>query len=167
MVLALSCRCLCPIHWNQVLSREWRCSWSRADRWILPNVLRNANLISILNIRYLSIMWNIARWPFLGLRLWYLINKSHGNSFQLSNDLYFNRGYNNSLSIHIYDLNTTFATEDCSKECITLKRHFAGKGSSVKFRFCQTDDDCSKTFKFTQSLWKLPYFESQCFDRNI
>ena len=24
---------LCPLHWSQVLSREWRCSWSRADRW--------------------------------------------------------------------------------------------------------------------------------------
>ena len=27
-----SCNCLCPIHWSQVLSREWRCSWSSADR---------------------------------------------------------------------------------------------------------------------------------------
>ena len=27
-----SCSYLCPIHWNQVLSREWRCSWSSADR---------------------------------------------------------------------------------------------------------------------------------------
>ena len=26
------CSCLCPIHWNQMLSREWRCSWSIADR---------------------------------------------------------------------------------------------------------------------------------------
>ena len=25
--------CLCPIHWSQVLSWEWRCSWSSADRW--------------------------------------------------------------------------------------------------------------------------------------
>ena len=26
------CTCLCPIHWSHVLSREWRCSWSSADR---------------------------------------------------------------------------------------------------------------------------------------
>ena len=32
MILVLSCGCLCPIHWNQVLSWEWRCSWSSADR---------------------------------------------------------------------------------------------------------------------------------------
>ena len=31
-VIVLSCSCLCPIHWNQVLSREWRCSWSSTDR---------------------------------------------------------------------------------------------------------------------------------------
>ena len=28
MILVLSCSCLCPIHWSQVLSWEWRCSWS-------------------------------------------------------------------------------------------------------------------------------------------
>ena len=33
MFLVLSCSCLCPIHWSQVLSREWRCSWSSADRF--------------------------------------------------------------------------------------------------------------------------------------
>ena len=33
MFLILSCICLCPIHWSQMLSREWRCTWSNADRW--------------------------------------------------------------------------------------------------------------------------------------
>ena len=32
MFLVPSCSCLCPIHWTQVLSQEWRCSWSSADR---------------------------------------------------------------------------------------------------------------------------------------
>ena len=31
MYLVWSYSCLCPIHWSQVLSREWRCSWSSAD----------------------------------------------------------------------------------------------------------------------------------------
>ena len=26
------CDCLCRIPWSQMLSREWRCSWSSADR---------------------------------------------------------------------------------------------------------------------------------------
>ena len=32
MSLVSSCSCLCPIHWSQVLSQEWRCSWSSAVR---------------------------------------------------------------------------------------------------------------------------------------
>ena len=27
LILLSSCGCLSPIHWNQVLSREWRCTW--------------------------------------------------------------------------------------------------------------------------------------------
>ena len=33
MFLVLSCRCLCPILWSQVLTLEWRCSWSYTNRW--------------------------------------------------------------------------------------------------------------------------------------
>ena len=31
MCLVSSGSCLCPIYWSQVLSREWRCSWSTDD----------------------------------------------------------------------------------------------------------------------------------------
>ena len=43
MILASSCSCLCQIHLSQVFSREWRCSWSSADRrcfnyiWVIIN----------------------------------------------------------------------------------------------------------------------------------
>ena len=36
------CSCLCPIHWKQVLSWEWRCSWSLACR-------RCSNYIWVIN----------------------------------------------------------------------------------------------------------------------
>ena len=45
MYLVSSCSCLCPIHWSQVLSREWRCSWCSADRrwsnyiWVITNFI--------------------------------------------------------------------------------------------------------------------------------
>ena len=45
MLLVSSCSCLCPIHWNQVLRWEWRCSWSSADRrcsnyiWVINNFI--------------------------------------------------------------------------------------------------------------------------------
>ena len=32
MFLVSSCICLCSIRWSQALSREWKCSWSSADR---------------------------------------------------------------------------------------------------------------------------------------
>ena len=45
LILLSSCSCLCPIHWSQVLSREWRCSWSSANRrcsnyiWVINNFI--------------------------------------------------------------------------------------------------------------------------------
>ena len=45
MFLVSSCSCICPVHWSQVLSREWRCSWSSADRqcsnyiWVIKNFI--------------------------------------------------------------------------------------------------------------------------------
>ena len=43
--LGSSCSCLRSIHWSQVLSWEWRCSWSNADRrcsnylWVISNFI--------------------------------------------------------------------------------------------------------------------------------
>ena len=44
-LLSLFFICLCPIHWSQVLRREWRWSWSNADRrcsnyiWVIDNFI--------------------------------------------------------------------------------------------------------------------------------
>ena len=32
LFLVSSCSCPWPIHWSQVLSQEWKCSWNSADR---------------------------------------------------------------------------------------------------------------------------------------
>ena len=45
MLLISSCSCLYLIRWSQVLSWEWRCSWSSADRrcsnyiWVINNLI--------------------------------------------------------------------------------------------------------------------------------
>ena len=45
MLLVSSCSCLCPIHWSQALSWEWRCIWSTADKrcsnyiWVINNFI--------------------------------------------------------------------------------------------------------------------------------
>ena len=47
MILVPFCSCLCPIYWSHVWSREWRCSWSSADRrcsnyiWVIDNLIAN------------------------------------------------------------------------------------------------------------------------------
>ena len=43
IVFFLPCSCLCPIHWSQMLSREWKCSWSSACQ-------RCSNYIFILDL---------------------------------------------------------------------------------------------------------------------
>ena len=42
MFLVSFCSCLCAIYWGQVISQEWRCSWSSAGR-------RCSNYISVSN----------------------------------------------------------------------------------------------------------------------
>ena len=43
----------CPIHWSQVLSREWRCSWSSAERrcsnyiWMINNFIASQGVTYI------------------------------------------------------------------------------------------------------------------------
>ena len=45
MFLASACSCLCAMYWSQVLSGEWRCSWSSAERrcsnyiWVINNFI--------------------------------------------------------------------------------------------------------------------------------
>ena len=62
MFLVSSCSCLCPIHWSQVLSWKWRCSWSGADRWC-------SNYIWVIKIWLptkvcltLDVWWYIVLW---------------------------------------------------------------------------------------------------------
>ena len=57
MFLILSCSCLCPIHWSQVLSRERKYSWSSDDRrcsnyiWMINNfITQGAHYIRDLTI---------------------------------------------------------------------------------------------------------------------
>ena len=48
-----SCRCLCPIHWSQVLSLEWRCSWSSAHRRCSNYIEVISNFIAYKGVAYI------------------------------------------------------------------------------------------------------------------
>ena len=52
MFLISSCSCLCPIHWSQMLSWEWRCSWSSADRRCSNYIWVTNNFIAYLGATY-------------------------------------------------------------------------------------------------------------------
>ena len=45
--MCLACSCLCTVHSNQMLSWEWKCSWSSTDRrcsnyiWVVNNLIAN------------------------------------------------------------------------------------------------------------------------------
>ena len=84
MFLVSSCCCLCPIHWSQVLSREWRCSWSSADS-------RCSNYIWVIN-------------NFTASGATYIYNRFEGNSLALEwCDYHFN-----SLALGICNCNFQF-----------------------------------------------------------
>ena len=53
MFLVSSCSCLCAIHWDQVLSQEWRCSWSSADRWCSNYIWVIDNFVAYQDVSYI------------------------------------------------------------------------------------------------------------------
>ena len=75
MFLVSFSSCLCAIYWNQVLGREWRCSWSSADRrcsnyiWVINNYIAywGASYIWGLTVLFFSTLDvtldDFCRWP--------------------------------------------------------------------------------------------------------
>ena len=63
MFLVSSSSCLCPIYWSQVLSWEWRCSWSSADRrcsnyiWVINNLIAHKGATYIKDLTVYWIFW--------------------------------------------------------------------------------------------------------------
>ena len=61
MFLVPACSCHCPIHWSQLLCREWRCNWSSADRrcsdyiWVINNFLPIKVQLILEVLRYIKI----------------------------------------------------------------------------------------------------------------
>ena len=67
MCLVSSCSCLCPIYWSQVLSREWRCGRSSAERrcsnyiWVINNLIAHIGASYIRDLTVISSHW-FRRW---------------------------------------------------------------------------------------------------------
>ena len=67
MFLASSCSCFRSIHWSHVLSWEWRCSWSSADRrcsnyiWVINNFIAYEGATYIRGFTVVD--WVFHSWP--------------------------------------------------------------------------------------------------------
>ena len=76
-MILVSCRiCLCPIHWSQMFSREWRCSRSSADRpcpnyiWVINSFIayygmsyiRGLTVVLEMFPRQPRQLWSSHRW---------------------------------------------------------------------------------------------------------
>ena len=63
MFLILPQLCCCSIHWSQVLSREWRCSWSNTDRrcsnyiWVINNFIAHKGAPYIRGLRVSAVFF--------------------------------------------------------------------------------------------------------------
>ena len=77
MFLISSCRCLCPIHWSQVLSREWRCSWSSASKRC-SNYIWISTILLLAKVQLILEVW--GTWFSLLKNLTFLF-KFHNNFF--------------------------------------------------------------------------------------
>ena len=51
MFLVLSRNCLCPIHWSQVLIREWRCSWGAGPTGDAPTISESSTNLLLTKVR--------------------------------------------------------------------------------------------------------------------
>ena len=73
-VSCIPCSCLRSIHWSQVLSWEWRCSWSSADRrcsnyiWVINNFIAYWGAIYIRGLWYFSDWMDMPTFVFLSSR---------------------------------------------------------------------------------------------------
>ena len=62
--------CLCATYWSQVLSGEWRCSWSSADRRCFNYIWLINNLIACKDVTYirdLTVVFQIDSFVFNAL----------------------------------------------------------------------------------------------------
>ena len=75
MFLVSACSCLCAIYWSQVLSGEWKCIWSSADRrcsnyiWVINNLIAYKRASYI---RDLTVYWHcfsLSKWSLVHIAL--------------------------------------------------------------------------------------------------
>ena len=115
MFLVSSCSCLCPIHWSQVLSWEWRCSWSSADRrcsnyiWVINNFIADLRATYIRDFTVydlsLSYQWSLIRLPASGqMTLFKMVDSTSRNTATFFNLIDWSAVLNKHWGLFLQDL---------------------------------------------------------------
>ena len=93
MFLVSACSCLCAIYLSQVLSGEWRCSWSNADRrcsnyiWVINNLIPYWGASYIIDLTVLIVRLYKQRqkssWHQNSLRFFYEYHNSSNDKWKI------------------------------------------------------------------------------------
>ena len=84
MILVSCCSCLCPINWSQVLSQEWRCSWSSTIRQCSNYIWVINNFIACWGVSYTrDLTVTVITYPRLNFREFLLVKAVPGKKFVL------------------------------------------------------------------------------------
>ena len=148
MFLVSSRNCLCPIHWSQVLSREWRCSWSSADRRCSNYIWVIDNFIAYWGASYISELTVLI----IGLRkvwLWFQMCKQGIDIFKLSTSNISHTSVGNKTADHSDICSWSMACRRCSNYIfiLDLTSGFSGLGK-----------DNRKMRRGTFKFWALVHF---------
>ena len=124
MFLISSCSCPCPIHWSQVFSREWICSWSSADRrcsnyiWVINHLIVYKGVTYIRGLMVIFSRIFIMIWP-ITTRTWCYIWLE--NNSLLSMELIYHENACSSTYLKVF-------ISLLPKFCIFRNRHDLEKG---------------------------------------
>ena len=87
MFLISACSCLNAIYWSQVLSGEWRCSWSSANRRCSNYILVINNLIAYWSATYIRDLTVVTAEVFVVITT--KQNKTQLNCVQISWNIFY------------------------------------------------------------------------------
>ena len=161
MFLVSSCSCLSPIYWSHVLSWEWRCSWSSADRrcsnyiWVINNLIAHKGASYIRGLTVYGIVHNqyfcaLFAWKYIclgtrRLHIWLIVSGTAHRKCAL----------NFILQCHVLwtrsqHMRADITSTHINRPCLT----FTGKLSGV---YCEENWQCYNGTAFIPQ-WTLVFF---------
>ena len=152
MILISSWSRLCPTLWSQVLSREWRCSWSSADRrcsnyiWVIDNLIAHKGASYIRDLTVLKWMHSILSQNDCGA---VAILKQYYMHFDIRNV------FRNAYAVLMRDSTalSSWRYLDITTKAVQCKIKVAVLALQMVFFLNQNDSDANQ--RSTTALWQI------------